>query len=161
MLGWIGNVFIVLGLWGIGNRRRGAFLFSVVGELFWIAAAVGRGQFDLAVICVVFAVLALRSYVKWAPAEEPTRWVRETVTLPWFGKHGGESVTVRLGFTDGRREEIIFSNPSVTKAFADALNRVLGTLNWRPVDRYYDCGCRVVGAVGSPGCDDCTEPGLR
>lgn len=27
--------------------------------------------------------------------------------------------------------------------------------------RYYDCGCRIEGAVGVPGCDDCTEPGLR
>jgi hypothetical protein len=27
--------------------------------------------------------------------------------------------------------------------------------------RYYSCGCRIVGAVGDPGCSDCTEPGLR
>jgi hypothetical protein len=26
---------------------------------------------------------------------------------------------------------------------------------------YYSCGCRIVGGVGDPGCDDCTEPGLR
>jgi hypothetical protein len=27
--------------------------------------------------------------------------------------------------------------------------------------RHYDCGCRISGAVGVPGCGDCTEPGLR
>lgn len=27
--------------------------------------------------------------------------------------------------------------------------------------RYYDCGCRIVGGVGVPGCNECTEPGLR
>lgn len=66
MLGWIGNAFIVAGLWGVGNKRRGAFILSAVGELLWIANATGRGDWALASICVVFLLMALRSYVKWA-----------------------------------------------------------------------------------------------
>lgn len=67
MLGWIGNFFIVSGLWGIGNKVRRAFLLSVVGESLWVANALSKTPVDwaLASICVVFAVLAVRSYVKW------------------------------------------------------------------------------------------------
>lgn len=41
--------------------------------------------------------------------------------------------------------------------------RATVTVHCAPADapRFYACGCRRVGAVGSPGCDDCTEPGLR
>lgn len=65
MLGWIGNVFIVAGLWGAGNRYRPAFLASVVGESFWIANAYSRSDWALGSICVVFLAMALRAYVKW------------------------------------------------------------------------------------------------
>lgn len=66
MLGWIGNAFIVGGLWGVGNKNRNAFLLSIVGEAFWIANAIGRSDWALASICVVFAVMAARGYYKWA-----------------------------------------------------------------------------------------------
>lgn len=68
MLGWIGNVFIVAGLWGIGNKARSAFLLSIVGECLWIANALtkaGSADWALASICAVFALMAVRSYVKW------------------------------------------------------------------------------------------------
>jgi hypothetical protein len=64
-VGWVGNVFIVIGIWLVGNRDRRAFLFSIVGECAWIIAALMRHQYDLAVICVVFAALAGRNYVQW------------------------------------------------------------------------------------------------
>lgn len=65
VLGWIGNLFIIAGLWGVGNRSRRAFLFSVVGEACWISNATARRDWALASICVVFAVMAIRGYIKW------------------------------------------------------------------------------------------------
>jgi len=65
MLGWIGNVFIVVGLWKIGSKVRSAFLFSIVGESLWIANAVARQDWALASICTVFNLMALRSYYMW------------------------------------------------------------------------------------------------
>jgi nicotinamide riboside transporter PnuC len=62
---WIGNIFIVIGLWYIGNKKRWAFLFSVVGETCWIIYSLTIGLYSLAAICVVFAFLAARSYYKW------------------------------------------------------------------------------------------------
>lgn len=65
MLGWAGNVFIIVGLWGIGNKQRSAFIASMVGEALWIANAAGRSDYALTAICVVFLGMAARSYVKW------------------------------------------------------------------------------------------------
>jgi hypothetical protein len=65
LLGWLGNIAITAGLWGIGNRRRGAFWFSMVGEAAWIVKSVAAGMWDLAFICCVFFALAVRSYIKW------------------------------------------------------------------------------------------------
>ena len=65
MLGWIGNLFIVAGLWGVGNKNRNAFLFSIAGESAWIANAYLRRDWALTSICVVFLLMAVRGYIKW------------------------------------------------------------------------------------------------
>lgn len=64
-LDWIGNIFIVAGLWGIGNKQRGAFIFSMLGEAAWIAFSLSAHLYSLALICGVFFTMALRSYIKW------------------------------------------------------------------------------------------------
>jgi hypothetical protein len=65
MLGWIGNIFIVYGLWGIGNKQRTAFIASMIGEALWIVNASIKSDWALASICVVFFVMALRSFILW------------------------------------------------------------------------------------------------
>lgn len=65
IIGWLGNVFIVIGLYGIGNRWRPAFIFSVLGELCWIYKAGCMHLWDLLAMCLIFAALAIRSYFKW------------------------------------------------------------------------------------------------
>lgn len=66
LLGWIGNIFIVVGLWKIGDKWRHAFLFSIVGEAAWIARATMVEDWALATICLIFCGLAARSWYKWA-----------------------------------------------------------------------------------------------
>lgn len=68
MLGWIGNLFIVVGLWKVGNRVRHGFIASGVGELFWIANAHIRRDWALASICTIFFLMAIRGWVKWGKA---------------------------------------------------------------------------------------------
>lgn len=65
LLGWIGNLALVWGIWEIGNRRRVAHLITCVGETCWIFKSVATQQYDLAVICTVFFVLAARCWFKW------------------------------------------------------------------------------------------------
>lgn len=65
MLGWIGNIFIVVGLWGVGSKIRNAFLVSIAGEGFWIANSYLRNDWALFAICWVFLLMALRGYILW------------------------------------------------------------------------------------------------
>ena len=67
-MGWIGNIFIVIGLWYIGNKKRWAFVFSMIGEAVWVVYAMTIGLYDLAAICVVFFALAARNYYEWGKA---------------------------------------------------------------------------------------------
>lgn len=65
LLTWLGNLLIVAGLWGVGSKRRNAFLFSVAGESTWIAAAYSRGDWALTAICIVFLLMAIRGWILW------------------------------------------------------------------------------------------------
>lgn len=64
-ISWLGNLFIVLGLWYQAKKHWWAFLFSVVGESLWIAYAITAHIWSLAVVCAIFAILAIRAMVAW------------------------------------------------------------------------------------------------
>ena len=66
-LGWIGNIFLIWGIWEIGNRRRFAHILTVVGEVAWIGKCLlsTPKMWDLAIICTIFLVLAARCWIKW------------------------------------------------------------------------------------------------
>lgn len=65
--GWGASIVLFAGLWFVGNRARWAFLFTIVGEVAWVVIALNREQYDLAAICAVFGLLALRSLILWGP----------------------------------------------------------------------------------------------
>lgn len=64
-MGWVGNVFILVGMWRIGNRHRDAFLWSIAGELLWVVHSTYLGMWDLTIICLVFCLMAARNWLKW------------------------------------------------------------------------------------------------
>ena len=64
-MGWVANGIIAFGLWNIAAKRRWAFLCTTFGELLWIAHSYSQAQWDLLVICGVFAVLQFRSWWVW------------------------------------------------------------------------------------------------
>ena len=67
MLGWIGNILILVGVWNLGNRKRIAFLFAMAGESLWLVNALAAGWFDLAFISLVAVGMACRNWIKWGP----------------------------------------------------------------------------------------------
>jgi hypothetical protein len=64
-MGWIGNIFLVVGIWLIGCKRRTGFLCALVGELLWTLYARQTGQWSLIFICIVFDVIYAINYWKW------------------------------------------------------------------------------------------------
>lgn len=61
----ISNALIILGLWHQAKKAWWAFLFSIVGELGWIAYATFVHDWELAFICAVFCAMAIRALVMW------------------------------------------------------------------------------------------------
>lgn len=65
ILGWTGSALLAWGLFGIGNKNRNAFFFSIAGESLWIVKSAMLGMWDLAAICCVFLFMAVRAYRAW------------------------------------------------------------------------------------------------
>lgn len=68
LISWIGNIAIVLGLWFVGNKKRWAWYFSMVGESLWIAFSLATHLWSLAFICCVFLAMAVRNWIAWGKA---------------------------------------------------------------------------------------------
>jgi nicotinamide riboside transporter PnuC len=68
MLGWIGNIFIIIGLFFLNKKTRWPFIFSIIGEAIYIYYSYSLGLYNMTFICVVFAALAARNFFKWSEA---------------------------------------------------------------------------------------------
>lgn len=65
IMGWLGNIGLVCGLWLVGSKTRSCFICTFIGECIWTVYAIHNRQLDLAVICCLFALLAIRNFFKW------------------------------------------------------------------------------------------------
>ena len=64
-LGWLAGGLHVLGVIGVGNRRRGAFWLCIVGSMAWIVQASLTANPGLAASNAVFVALNLRAWALW------------------------------------------------------------------------------------------------
>lgn len=63
---WIANFLILWGGWEVGKKKRHAFFYYIAGELAWVWYAIVYEQlWSLAVVCMAFALMSLRNWVKW------------------------------------------------------------------------------------------------
>lgn len=65
MFGWIGNVFIVWGLWQVGNKVRAAFIYTMIGEAFYFVHVALRRDWAILAAVTIFFSLAARNWWKW------------------------------------------------------------------------------------------------
>lgn len=65
IIGWIGNLILVVAQWKVGDKARTAFLLMVVGELTWLVASILKESPSMSFLCVIFAGIAMRNYWKW------------------------------------------------------------------------------------------------
>ena len=69
MFGWLGNIFVVLGLWyGVGNKSRDALWFSIIGEVAYIIHCFIVGDWPIFFAAWLFLIAVVRAYVKWGKA---------------------------------------------------------------------------------------------
>ena len=64
-LDWVGNIFLILGMWLVGDKAREAFIFAFIGEFLWVYYAWKKKEWALVFICVIFALLAARNWFIW------------------------------------------------------------------------------------------------
>lgn len=65
MLGWLGNVFIIAGLWGVGDKNRRALWFSMAGEVCYIIHCYLVKDWAIFAAAWIFLFMVVRAYVKW------------------------------------------------------------------------------------------------
>lgn len=79
---WIANALILWGGWQVGKKNRNAFFYYIAGELTWVwYAIVYEHLWSLAVVCVAFAAMSLRNWVKWGSAVDYEKVLKVYATL--------------------------------------------------------------------------------
>ncbi len=73
LLSWLANIIIFAGLWYSGTKKWWACGLSVVGEIMWTVVAIYRDEWDLAIVCIAFAMVGVRNLFLWRaePAVAP------------------------------------------------------------------------------------------
>jgi hypothetical protein len=66
MTAWIGNVLILFAVWRLGSKHRDAWLWSIVGNMFWTYYGIQNGIWSIVFIDGIMAAVAFRNWRKWA-----------------------------------------------------------------------------------------------
>lgn len=69
---WIGNIFLIIGLWMVGDKKRAGFIFSIIGESIYVYYSYQYKLWGLLFICIIFGLLAIRGWYKWG--QENAYW---------------------------------------------------------------------------------------
>ena len=64
-MGWVGSVLLVISIWLVGNKKRKAFIFGVLGNLFWAISGYQKDMNDLIVISLIMVVFNAVGWFKW------------------------------------------------------------------------------------------------
>jgi hypothetical protein len=64
-IGWIGNIFLVIGYLAVGEKSAWGFLSVAIGELMWVYKTYRMRHWDMIFICLVFMVIALINLFRW------------------------------------------------------------------------------------------------
>ena len=65
ILAYIGTILIVIGLYGLGNKKLWAWEFQGFGDIFWCIYAIETSNIPVLVANVVFLALVIRGVHNW------------------------------------------------------------------------------------------------
>lgn len=69
-IGWLGNLFVLLGSWRLGYRQRLALVLLMCGDVCWMIEAHGKEMYDLLTIEVCLFCFGIRNYIKWGRSDD-------------------------------------------------------------------------------------------
>ena len=64
-LDWLGMIMVLLCVYYIGNKKRYAFIFGLIGCLIWIYVNHMANIIPAVLLNIVLFILYLRGYIKW------------------------------------------------------------------------------------------------
>lgn len=70
MIGWIANIILIIGCWGVSHQHRWALLLGASGGILWAVEAVHLQRLDLFVIEIILSSLQIRGYFIWGKREK-------------------------------------------------------------------------------------------
>jgi hypothetical protein len=65
ILQWVGDVFIIAGVWYVGEKKRFAFLLSMIGNGLWLVYCTRAQMLQLGILASVFIWLSFRNWQMW------------------------------------------------------------------------------------------------
>lgn len=70
---WIGNVFLLVSIWLVGDKKRYSFIIATMGAVCWAIWAWNHGRvISLIFIELAFIVMYVRGWLKWKDSKEKT-----------------------------------------------------------------------------------------
>ena len=65
LLGHIGYVFLLAGLFLLSRKKTIGWLFRIIGDLFWVTVGFLLGMSAIWFWCLVFLCLDIYGYISW------------------------------------------------------------------------------------------------
>lgn len=65
LIGWIGNLFFVYGVWAIGERKVSGFYVNYIGNLAYLIQGAFLTLYSLIVLSSILMLLNVVGIVKW------------------------------------------------------------------------------------------------
>jgi nicotinamide riboside transporter PnuC len=65
LLQWVGNLFVFLGVWYVGEKKRFCFLYSIIGNVLWVWYSCRTHLWSMVFLAGLFTILAVRNWYKW------------------------------------------------------------------------------------------------
>lgn len=101
-LGWVANVFVLIGMWRLGTKARGAFLWTVAGEALWVIYGFYLGMLDIALICILFGLMAAINWWRWRPEANHVTPQKPCCTCEGRAKEAGGPMPILSGTVSAR-----------------------------------------------------------
>lgn len=65
IIGWVGNVFFIYGVWAIGERKISGFYFNFFGNLAYVIQGLLVSLYSLTFLSILLMGLNILGIIKW------------------------------------------------------------------------------------------------